>query len=423
MIAAISCEGALNNIFYIIKNIMNIIMIVAPILAIIAFSVLLIKMTMSPEDKKIIKNLSNSLKALVIIFFIPIFLNIVMYALGENTDISKCYLNSSKVDTNSKYNSSLYKDKEKKSVTYNPRDYEKGDPKQLDFSCKSSILKANFSCETIRIVERHLNDFNYYNMASVINSKGGFKNYTKELGGIFEDYYGKDLKVTKMYEFQRVSEYVFGYMTMYGFDYYNGKQCDSNGHNCSGKWCKWGGSCMNYEDILYNNKLPSSASSDAFFPGQMMYDQYGLSDKKHFDKMISGGDASHMNMTTNCNWAVDMVFFKAGIFGTGRVKTNSSASYSSLYKTAKKVIYKPDDLEVGDILAFFHGTVPEGSSPSSWHNWYHAAYVGETHKDEGYVMIYDGGSYLTNNRSHKWKMKCDGKANKKWVGFRVIELE
>ncbi len=421
MILAISCEGSLNNIFYIIKNIMNIIMIVAPILAIIAFSFLLMKMTMSPEDKKIIKNLTNSVKALVIIFFIPIFINIVMYALGESTDISKCYLNSSKIDTNSSYNNSLNDDK--KDVMYDPRDYEKGDPKQLDFSCKSTILKGNFSCETIRIVERHLNDFNYYNMASVISSKGGFKNYTKELGGIFEDYYGKELKVTKVYEFQRVSEYVFGYMTMYGFDYYNGKQCNKDGHNCTGKWCKWGGGCKVYEKILYNNELPSPASSDAFFPGQMLYDAHGLSDKQHFDKMITGGDVVHMNMSTNCNWAVDTVFYKAGIFGTGRTKNNSSSNYSAMYKTAKKVIYKPDDLEVGDILAFFENTVPEGSSPSSWHGWYHAAYVGETHKDEGYVMIYDGGSNLTNTRSHKWKMDCDGKANKKWVGFRVIELE
>ncbi len=421
MVLAITCEGALNNIFYIVKNIMTIIMIVAPILAIISFSVILIKMTMSPEDKKIIKTLSNALKALVIIFFIPMLVTIAMYALGENTDISKCYLKSSKINTNSTYNNSLYKDKKKTKVTYNPNDYEKGDPRQLDFSCKSNILKANFSCETIRIVEKHLNDFNYYTMGSYINGKGGFKNYTKELGGIFEDYYGKKLNVTKVYEFQRVSEYVFGYMTMYGFDYYNGKQCNKDGHNCTGKWCKWGGGCMHYEDILYNNKLPSAGTSDAFFPGQMLYDSYGLSDKKNFDRMVSGQD--HMNMTTNCNWAVDMVFYKAGIFGTGRVKNNSSSNYTAMYKTAKKVIYKPDDLEVGDILAFFNNPVPEGSGPSSWHGWYHAAYVGETHKDEGYIVIYDGGSQLTNSRSHKWTMKMDGKANKKWVGFRVIELE
>ena len=251
---------------------------------------------------------------------------------------------------------------------------------------------------------------------------GGFKNYTKSLGGIFEDYYGKQLKVTKVYEFQRASEYVFGYMTMYGFDYYNGRQCDDNGHNCSGKYCKWGGGCMNYEDILYNGKQPAAGSSDAFFPGQMRFDANGLSDKNNFDKMISGRD--NLNMTTNCNWSVDMVYYKAGIFGTGRVKTNSSSNYKGLYKNSKKVIYNVKDLEVGDILSFFHTPVREGSSPDSWSGWYHAAYVGETHKDEKdpYVVIYDGGSRLTNNRSHKWTMKLSS-TDRSWVGFRVIELE
>ena len=421
MVCAISCEGSLNNIFYIVKNIVNIVMIVAPILAIIAFSILLIKMTFSPEDKKLITSLSNSLRALVIIFFIPMLISIVMYALGESSDISKCYLESSKIDTNSTYNKDLYKDKDKEKVTYNPRDYEKGNPRQLDFSCKSSILKANFSCETIRIVEKHLNDLNYYNFNNVMNKYGGFKNYTKTLGGIFMDYYGKDLKVTKVYEFQRVSEYVFGYMTMYGFDYYNGRQCNDDGHNCRGKYCKWGGSCMDYEHILYENKLPGAGTSDAFFPGQMIYDNHGLSDSHNFDKMIDGRD--NLNMTTNCNWSVDMVYYKAGIFGTGRVKTNSSASYKGLYRNAKKVIYDPKDLEVGDILAFFRSPVPNGSGPDSWNSWYHAAYIGETHKDEGYVVVYDGGSYLTNNKSHKWKIKTNAGPNQKWVGFRIIELE
>ncbi len=420
MIMAISCEGALNNIMYIAKNIINIVMIVAPILGIISFSILLLKMTFSPEDKKIIKNLTNAVKALVIIFFIPMLISLVMYMLGENNDISRCYLSASKVNTNSSYNNGLEKDKTK--ISNNPRDYEAGNPRQLDFSCRSSIIKANFSCETIRIVEKHINDLNYYTWNSVMSKYGGFKNYTKSLGGIFEDYYGKQLKVTKVYEFQRASEYVFGYMTMYGFDYYNGRQCDDNGHNCSGKYCKWGGGCMNYEDILYNGKQPAAGSSDAFFPGQMRFDANGLSDKNNFDKMISGRD--NLNMTTNCNWSVDMVYYKAGIFGTGRVKTNSSSNYKGLYKNSKKVIYNVKDLEVGDILSFFHSPVREGSSPDSWSGWYHAAYVGETHKDEKdpYVVIYDGGSRLTNNRSHKWTMKLSS-TDRSWVGFRVIELE
>ena len=56
----------------------------------VSFSILLLKMTFSPEDKKIIKNLTNAVKALVIIFFIPMLISLVMYMLGENNDISRC---------------------------------------------------------------------------------------------------------------------------------------------------------------------------------------------------------------------------------------------------------------------------------------------------------------------------------------------
>ena len=420
MILEVECSSVgINNILYIIKQLMNLIMIVSPVLAIISLSILFTQLVMKPEEKKLISKLRNATLALIIIFFIPLIVNVSMSLLGENTDISNCYNNATKISSSTTYHATN-NDKKKNSVLVKKEDYEEPEPKQLDFSCKSSKLNANFSCETIHVIEHHLDDLNYYNFNSVISSYGGFKNYTKSIGGIFYDYYGEKQNVKKVYEFQRVSEYVFGYMTMYGFDYYSGPQCDENGHNCAGKYCKWGGTCMDYENILYHNKQPGAGSSDAFYPGQFRYDQNGLSNKENFDNMISG--RSGLNMTTNCNWTVDMVYYKAGIFGTGRTKVNSSADYPGLYKTAKKVIYKAKDLEVGDILAFFKSPVPNGSGPGSWNSWYHAAYVGETHKSDGYVVVYDGGSYLTNNRSHKWRLSTKDKGDNSWVGFRVVDL-
>ena len=426
MILEIQCNSVgINNILYIVKQFMNLIMIIAPILAIISFIILLTQLVMKPDEKKLLKKLKNATMALVIIFFIPLIVNVSMNMLGDSTDISSCYNNAEKVSNDSHY--IAVRDDEKNTILFKEEDYEEGEPKQLDFSCKSNVIKANFSCETIHIVEHHLDDLNYYTWNSVMSRYGSFENYAKSIGGIFYEYYNHPQRVEKVYEFQRVSEYVFGYMTMYGFDYFNGTQCDSNGKNCGGKYCKWGGSCMQYNDYFTardEGRLDQftfpSGSSDAFYPGQLRYENNGLSDRKNFDGMISG--RSGLNMTTNCNWAVDMVYFKAGIFGTGRTKTNSSSDYTSLYKTAKKVIYKTEDLEVGDILAFFHTDhIAEGSAPSSWGSWYHAAYVGETHKNDGYVVIYDGGSRLTYNRSHKWTMKTKSK-NDGWVGFRVVDL-
>ena len=417
MILATQCNSVgINNILFIVKQIMNLIMVVAPILLIISFTILFTQLVINPEEKKLLGKLKNATLALLFIFFTPLIVNVSMSMLGSSTNFSKCYNSASKISNDATYKPTR-NNKERKSLIYGREDYEDPEPRQLDFSCKSSKLNANFSCETIHIVEHHLDDLNYYNYNSVISSYGGFDKYARSIGGIYNDYYNHKQKVKYVYEFQRVSEYVFGYMTMYGFDYFNGKD---------GKYCKWGGGCMDYADLnkaLAQGKTFNypTGTSDAFYPGQLRYEDHGLPDKKHFDKMISG--RSGLNMTTNCNYAVDMVYYKAGIFGTGRTKTNASANYTGMYKTAKKVIYRSKDLEVGDVLAFFRSPVPEGSGPGSWHNWYHAAYVGETHKNEGYVVIYDGGSMLTSRRSHKWKMSTKGTGNKSWVGFRLIELK
>lgn len=428
MVLEIQCSAELNGLLYSVKNILNIIMIIAPILAIISFTVLLVKLSMNPEEKKLIKNLTNATKALVIIFFIPMLVNIAMSLAGNNTNISSCYLNATSPNTNTTYMGESEKEKEKESVLTDKKDYEGAEKKQLAFKCKPKLVNGNFSCETLHIVERHLNDFNYYTFNSVINSYGGFDKYVDTLGGVFKKYYGKKVQVETVEEFQLISEYVFGFMTMYGFDYYCGRQCDSNGKNCEGLYCKWGGQCMPYLDLekaAANNTLDSyvypTGTSDAFYPGQFRYENNGLSDSQHFDDMVSG--KSGLNMTTNCNWTVDMVYFKAGIFGTGRTKTNSSCNYLALYQTSKKVIYKAEDLEVGDILNFFKSPVPDGTDPSAWGAWRHAAYVGETHKDEGYITVYDGGTRLTEGRTHKWTIPTDGTDDNTWVGFRVVDLK
>ena len=420
MLIAFECKSAgLNNLLYIVKQFMDVIMIIAPILTIISFTLLFVQMAMKPEEKKLIGKLKNATLALILVFLTPLIVNISMGVIGDKTEISYCYNKATKSSTNPSYIATR-DEKGKNSVLTKKEEYEKGEPKQLDFSCKSSKINANFSCETIRIVEHHMNDLNYYNYYDVINRYGGFKNYTKSLGGIFADYYGEKQYVTKVYELQRVSEYVFGYMTMFGFDYFNGRNL---------KYCKWGGGCLVYDDLnkaiaegkAYTITYPTG-TEDAFYPGQFRYEDYGLSDSEHFDNIISA--KSGLNMTTNCNFAVDMVYFKAGIFGTGRTGTDGSCNYKTLYRTCKKVIYKSKDLEVGDILAFFNDPIPVGSNPSVWpDSWYHAAFVGETHKQDGYVVIYDGGSRFTSGRNHKWKMSTKDTGVNSWVGFRVVELD
>ena len=245
--------------------------------------------------------------------------------------------------------------------------------------------------------------FTDWNGLSFDRTYVGFDNYVNNLGGVFKKYYGSNVEGLRCAsQLQEVSEYVFGFMYMYGFDYYSGS-----------KYCKWGGSCGS----------SSTKYGDAFYPSGMQHTNEGLSDKNHFDKIISGAD--EINMTTNCNWTVDMVYYKAGLFG-GNGQPKSSASFKSLGKNYQ-VVSKLSDLQVGDIVHFFHKDVDQ-SNPDTWGEWYHVAFVGEVDHLKGEITFYDGGSYMTNNRNYKWKAKINDNANtlrgsKGWSAVRITNID
>lgn len=385
MLLAIQCdEPALNGILYVVKNLLNLIMILAPILAIVFLAINLIKLARDPDEKKLPPKVKNTLLALAIVFFIPVIVNALVYMLGEDYTFSSCWINAESPNKDVEYIKPHDDSREPSSVIINPDDYEKGVPKSLSFDyAGNGTVKTRFSSETMKIVESHLNDFNYYNFKQFMAAHGGVGNYIKSLGGVFSEYYGVQPKVTTKYEFQKVCEYVFGLMYIWGFDYYNGT--GGNSH-----YCKWGGGCYYFNE----GGSYSPGTSDAFYPGSMQHTSDGLSDNENFDALISGRD--EINMTTNCNWTVDMVFTKAGVWDNAR---------GTLWKTScSRGVIDLKDAQVGDTIHFFHDSINKNSSPYSWGNsWYHVAFVGEVYDDR--VVFYDGGSYSITNSNFKWEVK------------------
>lgn len=396
MLFAADClDPALNGIMYVVKNLLNLIMILTPILAIVFLTVTFIKIARDPDNKKLTPRIKNTLIAMTIVFFIPVIVNALMYLLGENYNLSNCWINTVAPNRDSVYVKPHEDNRKPSSVIIESDEYEKGVPKMLTFDYEGNgTVKSKFSSETMRIVESHINDFNYHNFNSFMASRGGAGNYIKSLGGVFSEYYGVQPKVTTQYELQKVSEYVFGLMYIWGFDYYNGK-----------KYCKWGGSCGG-----------NTSSPDAFYPGSLKHTSDGLSDRNNFDNLITG--RNEINMTTNCNWTVDMVYVKAGIWSRGK-----SAGWASACKDGTIDL---KDARVGDVIHFFRSPINKNASSSSWaHTWYHVAYVGEVYDDR--VVFYDGGSYFTNGRNFKWTAKkTDSKLHgadyNNWAICRVVNL-
>lgn len=374
----------------IIKTIFTMIEIIAPIILVVSLGYLFfLIVTASDIDvmNKTKDRIKNAVIATVVVFFIPIFINLVFLIMGEKFELSSCWKNVQ----NPLVGKSTYIDKKsnnkKKTSSFiiNPSDYKNdytGNPNEMytsltggsNTSYSSGDYKGKlFSPETLKIVNEHKDDFNYYNFRSFMAAHGGAGTYIKSLGGVFEKYYGKNVKVKNQEEFHEVCEYVFGLMTIWGFDYKG-----------SAKYCKWGGKCGSY----------NKASSDAFYPAGLAYNNHGYPDRKHFDKMITG--KKDLNMTTCCNAAVDMVYNKAGLF-----TSNYGASYTK--QCSKQKITSLSDAKVGDIIHFFKSNINRNSSPSTWHNWYHVAFIGEVYPDK--IVGYDGGSYFTKNRNYKWEAK------------------
>ena len=415
------------QVFLVIKVFIRLACILVPIIIIIVTSITLVKAIQTGKDDDLKDNLKLLVKRIIaglFIFFIPgilgyVFTNLVK---GDGDNMIVCIESATKEKVASlKQKEEAEAEAERKAQAaadaeilkkayeeQHKNDEEKRkifeEAREKFRNSQDSVSIANgemFTPETQRIIQNHANDFDYSTFKSFMSSHGGMQGYANELGGVFKKYYGVNVPpVTCASDLQEVSEYVFGFMYLYGFDYYNGS-----------KYCKWGGECGG-----------SQAASDAFYPSGVKHDNDGLSSpKSKFDNLISG--SHEVNMTTNCNWSVDMVYYKAGLFG-GPGQPTSSSSFRSMGKKYK-VITSAQDLQVGDILHFFRKSIDK-SNPATWDDWYHVAYVGEVNKTEGYIIGYDGGSYFTNNKNFKWKgdiASGELHGTKNWSAVRIADIK
>jgi len=227
---------------------------------------------------------------------------------------------------------------------------------------------------TNAIVNAHRYDFNYANFQAYIKKAGGYAAYVRSLGGVFTKWSGRNITLVPDYqaktirEFQEACDYVFGLMTMYGFNYNKGKPGTNK---------NWG-----------------KGADDAFYPSSADYDKLGLlvyenGHKTTIDLICAG--TTRGGMTTNCGWSVTYCLRKAGLIPADaenvEVEFYGNASYHKYYRNRGAVILTPkntSDLRVGDVLGFF------GSG--SGFTYKHCAICVAVDKAKGTYTLYDGGS-------------------------------
>ena len=160
----VSCNNPeLGSILFLINNILNIVIIIGPILAIISLTIHFINLMRNPDDKKTPKKIKNSILALVFLFFVPTIVNAFMYMLDDSNEFSACWVQSKKPN----YNSSYLKPsgKKKSSIINESSQYEKGGNNS---NSNSSIGNSDSSVPSLgNIIAIDNKHYNY----AVINTK------------------------------------------------------------------------------------------------------------------------------------------------------------------------------------------------------------------------------------------------------------
>lgn len=247
----------------------------------------------------------------------------------------------------------------------------------------------DFSEETRQIIMSHINDFNENNFESFINSfPGGYDGYMQSLGGVFAKYggKGKKIEINNAGDLQEAAEFVWGLMSIWGFDYWN----DST-------YWSWG------EDEEFEG-----LHNGAYYPSHSYTGGGWQSGQGNMNDVCA--DANKVKRT-NCNAGIDSFLWTT---------TLENNSYGSNFKIGER-IDKKEDLQVGDFVHFFHEQAETQDS------WGHVAIVGEKDPNTGDVILYDSGNRFIRTGRYKFPLSLESGGAydnyEKWVGRRHYDLD
>lgn len=125
-------DGSLANILSIIKRIIKVIQIIAPILLAISLFLIFIKLLTNPDEKRHLKSLKNSVMALGFVFIVPMLVNVLMMVIGDKTTLSKCWNYDEKIMSPSQVTYIDNSKRKTQSVLVDPDEYKTGDPNKVN---------------------------------------------------------------------------------------------------------------------------------------------------------------------------------------------------------------------------------------------------------------------------------------------------
>ena len=437
MILAICDKSYIVQAMLIIKIIFKLACIIVPIIIIIISIIQISKVVMNRKDDDLKNNLKMIVKRMIagiLIVFLPSLINYFFTSVVNTSEVDfiACFESASKEKVQSlrekekaieeekireeqEKRKQAAENKEKNEVNVNNEPVKttaeqqkvleetKNNTKNTEGS-KVATSKNAFSSNTQAIVNEHMFDFNVDNYDKVIQSFGSYENYLKSLGGVFAKYAGvENANVTTKQQFKEVGEYVWGIMTMYGFEYRNYKVCN----NCNAD--KW--------------RSDEGGTNDAFYPGTrgccLNENPTGITIDDVASKRKGNG------MTTNCALGVEWFLRKSGL-----MKVSDPYAWNE-YVSKGQIITDASKLQPGDIMMYWNtdkdiNSIRNWSNDTWWSGWFHINIVGERNDSDGTITYYDSGHYYTQSGNYKYIRKIGQYPYEwaaDWVGIRLFDLK
>ena len=119
-------DPSLMTMLDVLRKILDIIQIVVPIILIISLVLKLSQMVMNPDEKKEMKKVYNMATAAIVIFFIPMLVDMTLGMMPSSFKLSSCWKSSKNIISTS---SSTYinpNQSKTKNLLINPTSFEKG---------------------------------------------------------------------------------------------------------------------------------------------------------------------------------------------------------------------------------------------------------------------------------------------------------
>ena len=143
-IASTCSAPALASFLSVAKKILLFVQLIGPLICIISLTISFINVVVNPDEKKEPAKIKNKIIALIIMFFVPVFVNANMALLDNSKEFSRCWNDNSKVLNNGEsYITTEGSNNKVNPAITNPGDYEKGNERTNNSTGNNSSNSNN----------------------------------------------------------------------------------------------------------------------------------------------------------------------------------------------------------------------------------------------------------------------------------------